>query len=456
MYYWKDCNYGFGAAEFGIIFREGRSMQSIKNLIKKFIPKNARYHVANFYHLLVAVAANIRYGFPARKMRVIMVTGTNGKTTTSAYIAQMLMSAGHKVGVSTTAFYGFGEELEPNTRNRTVDDIFYVQAMLSRMKKAGCEFLVMEVTSMALVQHRLWGVPCEVAVMTNLTQDHLDYHKTMERYAEAKGKLFSGNPAFIILNRDDEWFDFFNKYEAGERKVTYGASKEATGRIVEAELKAEGSNVALQIDKTKKIKFHTALPGKFNVYNATAAAMVGYVLELENDQISKGISALKNVPGRLERINEGQRFEVVVDYAHTPDALENLLDTLRHLTKGKLWIVFGATGDRDKGKRPIMGEIAARLADRIVLTDDEPYNEDPAKIREEVMAGVAKVASGAKKTIEIGDRREAIQRAITDARPRDTVAITGMGHEQFRIVAGERQPWSDAAIAREAIKQKIK
>lgn len=444
------------AGKFGIMVREGRSMQAIKNIIKKVIPKDAQYNVANFYHLLVAVAANIRYGFPARKMRVIMVTGTNGKTTTAAYIAQMLMSAGLKVGVSTTAFYGFGEELEPNTRNRTVDDIFYVQAMLSRMKKAGCEYLVMEVTSMALVQHRLWGVPCDVAVMTNLTQDHLDYHKTMERYAEAKGKMFERSPAYIVLNRDDEWFEFFDKFEAGDRKLTYGAHKDATGRIIEADLKADGSDVTLQIDKTKKVKFHTALPGKFNVYNATAAAMVGYVLELDAKEISKGLASLKNVPGRLERISEGQRFEVIVDYAHTPDALENLLDTLRHLTKGKLWVVFGATGDRDKGKRPIMGEIAARLADRIVLTDDEPYSEDPAKIRKEVMTGIESTENGAKKTIEIGDRREAIQRAVADARPRDTVAITGMGHEQFRIVAGERQPWSDAGIAREALKQKIK
>jgi UDP-N-acetylmuramoyl-L-alanyl-D-glutamate--2,6-diaminopimelate ligase len=195
------------------------------------------------------------------------------------------------------------------------------------------------------------------------------------------------------------------------------------------------------------------LPGKFNVYNAAAAAAVGYYLQLEPDQVTKGLEALESVPGRMERLDEGQRFEVVIDYAHTPDALQNLLDTLRHLTKGKLWVVFGATGDRDKGKRPIMGEIAARLADRIILTDDEPYYEDPAAIRAAVMEGIVQ-GEGQSKTVEVADRKEAIAKAISEARPRDIVAITGMGHEQFRIVGGERQPWSDAGVAREALQKK--
>jgi UDP-N-acetylmuramoyl-L-alanyl-D-glutamate--2,6-diaminopimelate ligase len=201
------------------------------------------------------------------------------------------------------------------------------------------------------------------------------------------------------------------------------------------------------------LAFHTHLPGKFNVYNAAAAAAVGYYLQLEPDQVTKGLEALESVPGRMERLDEGQRFEVVIDYAHTPDALQNLLDTLRHLTKGKLWVVFGATGDRDKGKRPIMGEIAARLADRIILTDDEPYYEDPAAIRAAVMEGIVQ-GEGQSKTVEVADRKEAIAKAISEARPRDIVAITGMGHEQFRIVGGERQPWSDAGVAREALQKK--
>lgn len=431
-------------------------MYHIKKLIKKLIPKGAEYSIANAYHFVVAVAANVRYGFPARSARVIMVTGTNGKTTTVAYIAKMLIEAGHKVGVNSTAFYSFGDGvLEPNTSNRTVNDIFEVQALLARMKQSGCDYIVMEVTSMALVQHRVWGVPCDVAVMTNLTQDHLDYHKTMERYAEAKGILFARRPKLIVLNRDDGWYDFYNKYEAAERKVTYGTAPDATVRIAEADLGSRGSDVTLKVEGEHTLAFRTNLPGKFNVYNAAAAATVGYYLHLEPEQIAKGLASLASVPGRMERIDEGQRFEVVIDYAHTPDALQNLLDTLRHLTKGKLWVVFGATGDRDRGKRPIMGEIAGKLADRIILTDDEPYYEDPATIRAAVLEGIVQ-GGGETKTTEIADRKEAIIKAVSEARPRDIVVVTGMGHEQFRIVKGERQPWSDAAIAREALQNKAK
>jgi UDP-N-acetylmuramoyl-L-alanyl-D-glutamate--2,6-diaminopimelate ligase len=431
-----------------------QAMHKLKSLIKKLLPTNARRPVLNFFHLLEAVAANVRFGFPARNARVIMVTGTNGKTTTAALIAQMLTAAGHKVGAITTAFYAFGEgKLEPNTSNRTVDDIFKVQALLKRMQQAGCTYLVIEVTSQALDQHRLWGVPCDTAVMTNLTQDHLDYHGTMERYAAAKGKLFARRPRLIVLNRDDEWFDFFNAYEASERKITYGTHKDATCQIMDVTLHKDGSDATLKIEDEHELKFRTQLPGRFNVYNATAAAVVGYYLMLEPEQIATGIAALANVPGRLERIDEGQKFDVFVDYAHTPDALQNLLDTLKHLTKGKLWLVFGATGDRDKGKRPIMGEIAARLADQIIVTDEEPYNEDPAAIRRALMDGIEQ-GGGAAKTQEIADRREAIAAAIKGAKPGDTVAITGMGHEQFRIVAGERQPWSDAGVAREIMQNK--
>jgi UDP-N-acetylmuramyl-tripeptide synthetase len=429
-------------------------MQQAKLFVKKLLPSQVRQPLINVYHWLVAVAANIRYGFPARAARVIMVTGTNGKTTTAAFIAEMLASAGHKVGAITTAYYMFGtNQKEVNASNRTIDDIFKLQAMLARMKQAGCEYVVMEATSQALDQHRLWGIPCDVAVMTNLTQDHLDYHGTMERYAKAKGKLFARRPNLVVLNRDDQWFDFFNQFEAGERKVTYGTQDGATCQIIEAELHKDGSDVTLKIENEHQLKFHIGLPGRFNVYNATAATTVGYYLMLEPQQIIDGISSLTTVPGRLERVDGGQRFDVFVDYAHTPDALQNLLDTLKHLTKGRLWLVFGATGNRDKTKRPIMGKIAAELADKIILTDEEPYDEDPAVIRQEVRAGVVEAGAEAKLQ-EVGDRRQAIAAAVKGARPGDVVVITGMGHEQFRVVGGERLPWSDVDVAREALEGK--
>ena len=425
-------------------------MQQVKTLLKRIAPSSLRRPIMNFYHLLQAVAANIRYGFPARGSRVIMVTGTNGKTTTVALIAEVLAAAGHKVGVISTAFYRFGDETEINTSSRTVDDVFKVQALLMRMRQADCDMLVIEVTSQALDQHRLWGVPCDVAVMTNLTQDHLDYHRTMERYAAAKGRLFARNPEIIVLNRDDEWFDYFNMFDAERRKVTYGAHEDATCRLAGVNLHTDGSDIDLEFEGEHHLKLHTALPGKFNVYNVAAAATVGYYLMLEPEQIASGIAAVKTVAGRLERVDAGQPFQVIVDYAHTPDALKNLLETLRHMTKGKLWLVFGSAGDRDKAKRPIMGEIAAKLADKIILTDDEPYNEDPAVIRQAIMAGIEQ-GGGAAKTEEIADRRSAMEKAIRLARLRDTVAIAGMGHEQFRMVAGERQPWNDAAVAKEIL-----
>lgn len=430
-------------------------MQSIKTIIKKLLPGAWRQPIANAYHFVVAVAANLRFGFPARSMQVIMVTGTNGKTTTAALIAEMLRHSGHKVGINTTAYYQIGDDVTPKASSRTLEDIFDLHAMFAKMKQAGCQYVILEATSQGLVQHRLWGVPCDVAVMTNLTQDHLDYHGTMERYAAAKAKLFQMKPRLIVLNADDEWFEYYNKFQAGERKVSYGSAPEATARITDADMKQQGSDVTITFEGDHLLQLHTNLPGKFNVYNAVAAATVGYYLQLDPEQISAGIAALKDVPGRMQRIDEGQRFEVIVDYAHTPDALQNVLETLRHLTKGRLWVVFGATGDRDKAKRPIMGEIAARLADRIILTDEEPYSEDPAAIRAAIMEGI-KVGGGKAKTTEVADRGEAIAQAIAEARPRDAVIITGMGHESVRMVGGKKMPWSDVAAAHTALQHKAK
>lgn len=425
-------------------------MQGPKNVIKKIVPKGIFKQLVNPYHWLESFAANIRYNFPARDMYVVMITGTNGKTTTASYLGSILNAAGHKVGVCSTAYFEINGKRIPNDLNFTVTNPFKLQAMLSQMKKAGVDHLVLEVTSHALSQYRTWGIPCDVAVMTNLTQDHLDYHGTMENYAAAKGKLFARKPKFIVLNRDDQWFEFFDKFPAGEQKMTYGASEAAEARIANVKLHKQGSDVTLSIDHTTELKFATRLPGKFNVYNATAAATAAYVMRIDTPQIVEGIESLLSVPGRLERIDAGQPFDVIVDYAHTPDALENLLETLKHLTRNRLILVFGATGDRDKGKRPIMGEIAARLTDHIVLTDEENYNEDPDQIRRMVMEGIIN-GGGGSKTDEVPDRKAAIEKALSIARRGDTVVVTGMGHEQYRIIDGHRQPWHEPTVIRELL-----
>jgi UDP-N-acetylmuramoyl-L-alanyl-D-glutamate--2,6-diaminopimelate ligase len=284
--------------------------------------------------------------------------------------------------------------------------------------------------------------------MTNLTQDHLDYHKTMEDYAAAKGRLFAKHPRFMVLNRDDKWFNFYDKYEAEEQKMTYGTDEDADARITQVKLYKRGSEARLVIDHQTKLDIATALPGKFNVYNMTAAACAGYLFHASLDAIADGLANLEELPGRFERVDIGKNFEVVVDYAHTPDAIEQLLEATKSITKNRVILVFGATGDRDKGKRPTMGEIAARLADRIILTDEESYNENPQQIRDMVMDGIAG-AGGEAKTEEIADRRDAIAKALKVARKDDTILITGMGHERFRIVNGERLPWNDADVVRE-------
>lgn len=425
----------------------------MKQALKAIVPKAILKKLLNPYHWLESFIANVRYGFPARDMYVVMITGTNGKTTTVSYLGSILNEAGHKVGVCSTAYFEINGKRIANDLNFTVTNPFKLQAMLKQMKQAGVDHLVLEVTSHALEQHRVWGVPCDVAVMTNLTQDHLDYHGTMEKYAAAKGKLFARKPKFIVLNRDDAWFDFFNTFPAGEQKMTYGTHDQADARISYVKLHKKGSDVRLKIDHATDLEFVTKLPGKFNVYNATAAATAAYVMRVDTEHIVNGVEGVVSVPGRLERIDMGQPYDVIVDYAHTPDALENLLETLKHLTRNRLILVFGATGDRDRAKRPIMGEIAAKLADRIFITDEESYSEDPTQIRHMLMEGIV-AGGGGSKTEEIADRKEAIKKALETARRGDTVVVTGMGHEQYRIINGKREPWHEPSVIQELLEQR--
>lgn len=426
-------------------------MYQIKRALKKVLPSSVRQPLLNKYHLMVAVAANVRYGFPTRNLQVIMITGTNGKTTTASLIAQMLTTAGHNVGLNSTTAYSFGGKVIPKKGSRTLADMFELQRMFKEMKQAGCDYIVLEATSQGLDQNRLWGVPCDVAVMTNLTQDHLDYHGTMERYAAAKARLFQMRPRLIVLNRDDQWYSYFNQFPARERKVSYGTDEDATCRITNVKLSKDGSDINLLFDGAHELTVHTNLPGKFNVYNASAAAAVGYYLQLDPSQITDGIDALKTVPGRLERVDVGQPFEVLIDYAHTPDALQNVLSTLKTLTKGRLISVFGATGDRDRAKRPIMGEIAGKTADKIFVTDEETYSEDGAKIRAAILEGIK--GKDRAKVTEIADRREAIAAAFKEAKKGDIVAITGMGHETERNMGGIKEPWNDPDVARQVLAQ---
>lgn len=426
--------------------------QKLVKGVRQVLPAGAVQGLEEVYRRGRVRLVSSRYGNPARSLKVIAVTGTNGKTTTANYINEILKEAGKKTAMFTTAVIEIDGQAQLNDLNATVGTTDRMQRFFRDAKRARVDYVVLEITSHALHQHKLDGVPIYAAIMTNLTQDHLDYHGTMENYAAAKGKLFQLEPEYIVLNHDDEWFGYFNQFPAGSQKITYGQDQDAEARIERIKLYKKGSEASVLIDHQTKLELATALPGEFNVYNMTAAAATAYVLGIDLNDIIEGVANLEGVPGRFERVIEGLGYDVIVDYAHTPDALEKLLQTARAVTKNRVILVFGATGDRDKAKRPIMGEIAARLADRIILTDEEPYSEDPQAIRDEVRAGI-ETAKGGSKLTELADRRDAIKKALAIATKDDTILITGMGHEQFRIVDGEKLPWNDAAVVRELLEK---
>lgn len=421
--------------------------------VRKALPTGAVRAAEELYRRGRVYAISAKYGNPAKSLRVIAITGTNGKTTTANYLNEILKAAGKTTAMFTTAVIEVAGERQINDLNATVATTERMQQFFRDAKKAKVDFVVLEITSHALHQHKLATVPIEVAIMTNLTQDHLDYHKTMDAYAAAKAKLFQNKPRYIVLNRDDPWYGYFNEFEAGEQSMNYGTHEDAESRITKVKLYKKGSEVDLSIDHQTKLKLATALPGKFNVYNLTAAATAAYLLRVDLEAIQDGVANLESIPGRFERVETSRPFDIVVDYAHTPDALQQLLEAVKSITKYRVILVFGATGDRDKAKRPIMGKIAAEIADRIILTDEESYNEDPAEIRKMVYEGIEE-AGGTAKTEEIADRREAIEKALSIARRDDLVVITGMGHEQFRIVNGEKLPWNDADVVREIAEKK--
>lgn len=427
--------------------------QKIVNHIRQSLPDRTVAALQTMYRKGRTRLVGARYGNPSKHLRVIAVTGTNGKTTTACYINEILKEAGFTTAMFTTAVIEVAGETQLNDLNATVATTARMQQFFRDAKRAGVDYVVLEITSHALDQHKLDGVPIEAAVMTNLTQDHLDYHKTMDDYAAAKAKLFALKPRFIVLNRDDEWFDYFDQFVAEEQKMTYGTHAEAEAKITRVKLYRKGTEADVVLDHQTHLELATNLPGEFNVLNMTAATTLAYLLGVKLQDIQEGAANLEAVPGRFERAVEGLPYDVIVDYAHTPDALEKLLATARDIARGRVMLVFGACGDRDQSKRPIMGEIAARGADRIFLTDEESYNEDPEQIRRMLYEGIER-AGGAAKTTEIADRREAIARALGAAKKGDMVLVTGMGHEQYRIVNGERLPWNDTEVVRELTQDK--
>ena len=434
---------------------------SIKNNLtktaRKVLPKSALVGLEKSYRKSRAKIISARYGNPARDLRVIAVTGTNGKTTTVNFLNEILKEAGYRTAMFSTANIEIAGEQTVNDTNSTTATVARLQKFFRDAKKADVEFALIEATSHALDQYKFEGVPIEMAIMTNLTQDHLDYHKTMENYAAAKAKLFEMNPNFVVLNADDEWFDYFNNFATESQKITYGEGESADVKIEKFKLYKKGSEAKLRIDNNVELEIATNLPGEFNIYNMTAAAAGAYLLGISLKDIQEGIANLEGVSGRFEYATPGLPFDTIVDYAHTPDALEKLLKSAKEISKNRTILVFGACGDRDREKRPIMGKIAQDLADRIIITDEENYTEDATQIREEIISGISKKNDKLPANIqEIPDRKEAIRKALQIAGKGDIVLITGLGHEVYRVIDGEKTPWNDTQIVREIAQEIFK
>ena len=437
-------------------------MDKIPNYNKLVIP----------YHVLRSDLAAHQYGFPGKRMRVIGVTGTNGKTSTCFLIWKMLNAAGHKTGLMTTVAWGV-DKLEKQIEHMTTVDAKTLNFRMKKIADAGAEFLVLEVTSHALAQHRTFGVPIEIAVMTNVTHEHLDYHKTFENYRDAKRRLFK-MAKYGVVNEDDKSWSYFAKdvkeyityginsgilrakdVKLGAQGVEYSVDGEASvGDKHAAEDKHVGGDKNASGDM---LRIKTKIPGEFTVYNSLAAVAVGLKLGLNKEQISQGILALDSVEGRMNRVDLGQNFEVIVDYAHTPDAFLKVYESVVPGKKGRIISLFGGAGRRDESTRGERGEIAAKNSDIVIITEDDSRDENPAEIAEEFVNGAEQAGflRGKNLLVEL-NREKAIQMAVELAKKDDIVLILGKGHEKTILRATGAVPFEDLKVTEKALRKRLK
>ena len=382
------------------------------------------------------------YGDPTRELKVVGVTGTNGKTTTAFLVRALLEGAAVQTGLLGTVKSVVGGREEPVVR--TTPEAIDLQATFRRMLDSGDRACAMEVSSHALELGRAEGIRFACRIFTNLTQDHLDFHGSMEAYFAAKRRLFEQGEGAAVVNVDD---DYGRRLAAGlPEAITYAIDREADYRARDVRFDPAGSSFVCDTPDGP-LELETRLPGLFNVQNALAAVAAVRSFGVEPETVRAALAEADRVPGRFEPVDEGQEFTVLVDYAHTPEALANVLRAAREITRGRLHVVFGAGGDRDRGKRPLMGRAVSELADRVIVTSDNPRSEDPDLIVDEVMEGVRGEAER-----EV-DRRRAIARAVETAKAGDVVVIAGKGHEQGQEFAdGRKEPFDDGTVAREALR----
>lgn len=445
-----------------------------RKIVKKAIPAGLFKKIEPLGHKAEAVVFAAVNGFPARGLKVIGVTGTNGKTSTCFIIHKMLTEAGYKVGLMTTVAYGVDEDIKPQVAHMTTVSVPLLNKRIKSMKEQGAEYLVLEVTSHALAQHRVWGVPFSVAVMTNVTHEHLDYHGTFKRYLDAKRRLFTltnRNRQGLrtgIINGEDEYADTFASDVA--YPVTYGLQG-GDIRATKVQLTPSGSRY-VAVAGGEAYHIECQLPGSFNVSNSLAAVAVGRTLGLTKEQIQDGIAALRSVEGRMERIDEGQDFDVIIDYAHTPDSFEKLFQDLRPVVKGRLITLFGSAGRRDEAKRAVQGRIAGKYADEVVVTEEDDRDMDGQEIMEQIAAGAEESGKQRDENLFlVHDRAKAITFALKRAKKGDTVILLGKGHEKDILRNGPRaaelrhlpqddhdpqrvveHPWNEVNEARKALR----
>lgn len=444
----------------------------MKNTIKKilgqaFSPTSPLYHA---YHKTRGIAAAITAGFPARQMIVFGITGTNGKTTTANLLANILEETGKKVGLATTVNFWVGDKRWINETKMTTFSPFKLQGLLKQMAQVSCQYAVIETSSHALAQHRTWGIDYDVAVFTNLTPEHLDFHKTFEQYRDTKLLLFSrllhshrktNTPKVAVINFGDPTQTLFAKAPVDQRffysvdRYDLGDTKDSpvTANIITQD---EHQTTFEMLTPIGQIVITLHLPGRFNVANALAAASAALSVGVSLVQIKHGLEKVTGVPGRMERVDAGQSFTVIVDYAHTPDGFDKVLATARNFTKGRLIAVFGAAGDRDKTKRPQLGEVAGRYADTIILTEEDPGSEDPMAIINSIRTGLPTNFREHDDLFIIPNRQAAITKSFQLAGEGDTVMLLAMGAQTVMSTKDGFIPYDERQFAKNLLELTVR
>lgn len=425
--------------------------QQLAKITRKLLPKKLSHAVEDTYRKSRLTVLSSLHGNPAKKVKVLAITGTNGKTTSISILNEIIKAAGQTTILSTTAGREVAGENIPGESCQTVPSTNELQELFQLAIDKQVDYVLLETTSHALTQYKLPPMNLVAAGFTNLTQEHLDYHHTMQEYADAKLKLFTDfGSQFNIINADDQWFEYF-KQQLGNHYLSYGTSDQADFRIKKVKLYKKGSEITIATHQTE-FTVTTPLAGRFNAYNVTLACGMALALGITTDAIIEGVANLQSVKGRLEWLDNQLGIDVMVDYAHTPDGIEKLLELATEIAKGHVLIVFGSAGERDLGKLPLMGHAAAKYADKIFVTDEENRSEPAENIRAGILRGITEMGKQ-DRAFDIADRGQAIEAALRQAQPGDMVIIAGLGHQNYRNMNGVDIEWNDIVETEKLLRQ---